>query len=144
MIEPKATLNEPQTATKAGSNEREFVFGGIHLLASYVNCRRERLLDYEGIERAMTGAIAASGAAVMDRSTHVFEGGGMTCVYVLAESHASIHTYPEHSSCFVDIFTCGYDCVPSRFDEAMRAYLEPEKVNCRIVDRGDNSGITEE
>lgn len=114
----------------------DFVFGGIHLIASYIDCDKARLDDHVGLGEAMERAIVESGASVMERTSHVFAGGGMTGVYVLAESHASIHTYPEHGSCFVDIFTCGYDCDPQQFDRLMRGYLSPGSVESRVIDRG--------
>ena len=62
----------------------------------------------------------------------------MTLVALLSESHASIHTYPEHNSCFVDLFTCGLSFHAERFDAVMRAYLSPSQVEVdTLIRHGD-------
>lgn len=119
--------------------ELEYEFGGRHLLASYLNCSPEALDDAKAIDAAMRAAIKASGATVLSANEHIFEGGGMTALYLLSESHASIHTYPEHKSCFVDIFTCGYVCEPKEFDRVLRDYFKPQEASMRYMDRGSTT-----
>lgn len=104
-------------------------FAGKHFLASYIGCDSEAMGNVEKMIEAMDGAVTSSGATILDKTPYVFEPNGLTMVYLLSESHASIHTYPEHGACFVDLFTCGDNCSPEPFDEALRAYLKPEKVN---------------
>jgi S-adenosylmethionine decarboxylase len=60
---------------------------------------------------------------------------------LLSESHASIHTYPEHGKCFVDLFTCGDSCSNHIFNEELQKYLKPKKVAAMVLIRDDN--ITE-
>jgi S-adenosylmethionine/arginine decarboxylase-like enzyme len=55
----------------------------------------------------------------------------------LSESHASIHTYPEHGKCFVDLFTCGDKCDHEVFNDALKAYLQPKKVAEMVLARDD-------
>ncbi|MDX2107777.1 MAG: adenosylmethionine decarboxylase [Candidatus Melainabacteria bacterium] len=127
------------SATNCATQENqalEYEFGGRHLLASYLNCSSEALADAKAIDKAMREAIQASGATVLSVNEHLFEGGGMTALYLLSESHASIHTYPEHKSCFVDIFTCGYVCEPKEFDRVLREYFKPDESSMRYMDRG--------
>lgn len=124
-------------ASQLSTNSSEYEFGGRHLLASYLNCDSEKLADAKKIDQAMRQAIKASGATVLSVNEHVFEGGGMTALYLLSESHASIHTYPEHNSCFVDIFTCGYVCEPKEFDRVLRDYFKPEQTSMRYLDRSE-------
>jgi len=125
-----------QTACATQDALPEYEFGGRHLFASYLNCSSEALLDAKAIDNAMREAVNASGATVLSVNEHLFEGGGMTALYLLSESHASIHTYPEHKSCFVDIFTCGYVCEPKEFDRVLREYFKPEDASMRYMDRG--------
>jgi S-adenosylmethionine decarboxylase len=56
---------------------------------------------------------------------------------LLSESHASIHTYPEHGKCFVDLFTCGDKCDHNVFNEVMQEYLKPRKVAEIVLVRDD-------
>jgi S-adenosylmethionine/arginine decarboxylase-like enzyme len=65
----------------------------------------------------------------------------LTMVFLLSESHASIHTYPEHGACFVDLFTCGNKCSGEKFDQALREYLKPAHVTARVLIRDE--GIAE-
>ncbi len=107
----------------------EYQFEGNHFFASYLGCDLEALSNPMGVLDAMDQAVKASGAYTLDRSYYVFEPDAITIVYLLSESHASIHTYPEHGACFVDLFTCGSHCSAEGFDQILRAYFKPEKVS---------------
>lgn len=108
-------------------------FAGCHLLASYLGCDKLLLSDNKNLIAAMTAAITECGATLLGQNSHVFENGGITAVMLLSESHASIHTYPEHGACFVDIFTCGSTCSPEIFDRSLRAYLRPTNVAAQKI-----------
>ena len=139
--EASAVLDKEKEEMAQGANlnsnpAQEFEFGGRHLIASYIECQPEKLLSYRDLDRALRRAIEASGATVLKDSRHIFENGGMTIMYLLSESHATIHTYPEHNSCFVDIFTCGYVCDPMKFHESMIQYLNPKTASRKLTNRG--------
>ena len=106
-------------------------FAGKHFLASYLDCNPSALTNLDALLLAMDDAVKASGATILNRSEHIFPPSGITVVYTLSESHASIHTYPEFGACFVDLFTCGDNCASPPFDRALREYLEPQTVNAR-------------
>jgi S-adenosylmethionine decarboxylase len=112
---------------------QEHEFFGRHLVASYVGCDPAALADHCGLMGAVREAIRASGATLLDELSHKFSPSGMTAVLLLAESHASIHTYPEHQACFVDLFTCGRICSAERFDAVVREFLRPAAAHRRIV-----------
>lgn len=81
--------------------------------------------------------IIDAGLTVLGQNTHRFPepGGGFTGVLLLAESHASIHTYPEHCYAALDIFTCGsHD--PAPLIEALCRLFGCETYHVRCVDRG--------
>jgi S-adenosylmethionine decarboxylase len=81
-------------------------YEGQHLIADLVNCAG--LADAALVERALTDAAAAAGATLLEVRLHSFgPGQGVTGVALLAESHISIHTWPEHGCACVDIFMCG-------------------------------------
>jgi len=117
------------------SNQPAYDFAGCHLVASYLGCDSTSLLDAEKLLATMHLAITNCGATLLNSQCHVFENGGITAVMLLSESHASIHTYPEHAACFVDIFTCGTTCDPKVFDETLRAYLHPANVASQTIIR---------
>jgi len=113
----------------------DYAFLGKHFIASYSGCDQEALCDVDGLRDAMVRAAGKSGAHVLDKCDYVFPGNGMTMVILLSESHASIHTYPEHGACFVDLFTCGDRCSHERFDAVLREYLKPSEVNQKALVR---------
>lgn len=109
----------------------EHQFEGNHFFASYLQCSQQALNDPLGVLAAMDEAVGNSGAIILNRKFHVFEPNAITIVYLLSESHASIHTYPEHGACFVDLFTCGSHCSAEEFDKILRAYLQPGEVSTK-------------
>lgn len=120
-------------ALRTSMDGEEFEFAGRHLLASYIGCDAAALADETGLLAAMKAAVKASGATLISSVQHSFTPAGMTAVLLLSESHASIHTYPEHGACFVDLFTCGRQCSAERFDAALCKYLRPLRVDRTIV-----------
>ncbi len=81
-------------------------FTGTHLLADLFEC--DHLADEARIEAARRASVAASGATLLELNVHGFgEGQGVTGVALLAESHISIHSWPERGYAAVDMFLCG-------------------------------------
>ncbi len=118
---------------------QKYAFVGHHLIAVYSGCNPESLRDAERLATAMRAAAHATGATVLNSMAHVFENGGLTMLFLLAESHASVHTYPECNACFIDFFTCGNSCVVENSDAVMRKYLQPKNVHCQVVVRDRTS-----
>lgn len=115
----------------------EYQFAGRHFLASYLECDGNALSDVHTLKEAMTAAVLASGATLLNQSEYIFEPDGLTMVFLLSESHASIHTYPEHRACFVDLFTCGDHCDAQRFHAALSLYLQPQTTHIRLLARNE-------
>ncbi len=127
-----ALFSSQQPAEPATEN---YQFIGRHFLASYHGCDEQALRDIHKLPDVMKLGVAASGATLLDSSVYIFPPDAMTMVLLLSESHASIHTYPEHGACFVDFFTCGTSCSAEQFDEILRAYLKPQKVDQQLFMR---------
>ncbi|HJM68685.1 MAG TPA: adenosylmethionine decarboxylase [Candidatus Babeliales bacterium] len=113
-------------AQQAYSQEEEYEFYGRHFLASYKNCDSAALENIEMLLKVFREAVLASGASILSSDYAVFPGNGLTASFLLSESHATIHTYPEHNACFVDLFTCGHTCTHEGFDEILTKYLQAE------------------
>lgn len=60
----------------------------------------------ETVTAAFVGALEHAGASVVQTLSHNFPGAGLTCVLILAESHAVLHTWPETGTVNIDIFSC--------------------------------------
>jgi|AMWB02.1.fsa_nt_gi S-adenosylmethionine decarboxylase proenzyme len=117
------------------SDAEGYQFYGRHLIAQYYDCDYEALCDIDRLSEVMKYASAASGAHILNWKDHRFEGNGYSMVLLLSESHASVHTYPEHKACFVDLFTCGHQCSAEKFDMVLREYLKPKQIESRILIR---------
>ena len=80
---------------------------GTHLLVELRDCNPEILKDLNKVKGAMVSAAKEAKATIIDVSFHEFNPFGISGMVVIAESHLSIHTWPEYSYAAVDIFTCG-------------------------------------
>ena len=78
------------------------------------DCDRQRLNDLDFVREAMLTAARDCGATIMGESFHRFSPQGVSGVVVIAESHLSIHSWPEYDYAAVDIFTCGTTVVPEK------------------------------
>jgi S-adenosylmethionine decarboxylase len=78
-----------------------------------------------------------AGATVLTERWHHFgDGHGYTGVVVLAESHISVHTWPEKGYAALDIFMCG-DCNPEDCEEDIKSFYKPSKYFKSFMRRGD-------
>lgn len=108
---------------------------GKHWLVEFYGARD--LSDVRAIRRAMKNAVAVSGVTLLKLQLHHFgPGDGVTGVALLAESHVSIHTWPERQYAAVDIFMCGKTSSPAKALEALEAALTPRRVRVRRFERG--------
>ena len=82
---------------------------GVHLLLDLENCDQNILDDLNTIKQTLIIAAQESGAHIMGETFHKFTPIGVTGIVSIAESHISIHTWPEFKYAAVDIFSCGED-----------------------------------
>lgn len=80
---------------------------GTHLLVELRDCNPGVLNNLEKVRSIMVSAAKDAKATIVDVSFHEFNPFGISGVVVIAESHLSIHTWPEYDYAAVDIFTCG-------------------------------------
>lgn len=111
-------------------------YDGRHVLADFHGCS-SRLDDIDLVRRALTEAAADAGATILDLNLHHFgEGQGVTGVAILAESHMSIHTWPEYDYAALDLFLCGgrHD-IDAALDRLATAF-QPADIATRTIRRG--------
>ncbi|NTV65349.1 MAG: adenosylmethionine decarboxylase, partial [Oscillochloris sp.] len=108
---------------------------GRHLLLTLTGCPSQALDDLAGLENLVRRAAAATGASVLQVVCHHFTPQGVTALALLAESHASLHTYPERGLAFWDCFTCGAACDPTRSIAVLTEALKPEHVQQQEIQR---------
>lgn len=108
---------------------------GVHLLLSLRDCSSD-ILDDEPSLRALTRLAAeATGATVLEITSHHFNPQGVTSLAMLAESHASLHTYPESNVVFWDCFTCGTSCDPELSVAVLVEALKPGSILKQLIAR---------
>jgi S-adenosylmethionine decarboxylase proenzyme, Bacillus form len=115
--------------------ERDGVrFAGTHLLIELWKARH--LTDVDRIEQALRESVAACHATLLHVHLHHFaSSGGVSGVAVLAESHMSIHTWPERDYAAIDLFMCGH-CDPYKAVPVLKRHLEPEWILLNEQKRG--------
>jgi S-adenosylmethionine decarboxylase len=109
---------------------------GRHFIAELYDCDRKVLDDLELIGARMREAAEAARAKVIDAVFHRFSPHGVSGVVVIAESHLSIHTWPEFGYAAVDIFTCGEECRPEAGIDLLGAALGARRRELRMLERG--------
>ena len=109
-------------------------FAGTHLLLDFWGA--SNLTDPTHIDRALREAAEVAGATILHGHFHHFSpNGGVSGVLVLAESHISIHTWPERDFASIDIFMCG-SCDPYLGLPALKAAFKPASINLSENRRG--------
>ena len=109
---------------------------GIHLLAELYGCPKSRLSDPDWLDSKLVAAANEAGATVINSSFHQFSPQGVSGVVIIAESHITIHTWPEIGYAALDVFTCGRPELTNSITEQIVKQLEAESVKYNKVKRG--------
>jgi S-adenosylmethionine decarboxylase len=107
---------------------------GKHLLLTLAGCHLGLLDELQGLESLVRHAALATGSTVLSIQSHRFQPHGVTVLALLAESHLSLHSYPETGAVFVDCFTCG-DCDPCRCIPVLVEALRPLEIREDLIER---------
>jgi S-adenosylmethionine decarboxylase len=83
------------------------VSNGRHLILDLYECDHALLDDYDELSRLLETALLMSNATILRIFGEKFQPQGVTLLALLAESHASIHTWPCEGYCAIDLYTCG-------------------------------------
>lgn len=109
-------------------------FAGTHLIVDLWHATN--LDDVDVVEEALRKAAKLAGATLLNVDLHRFTpSGGITGVAVLAESHISIHTWPECAYAAIDVFMCG-EARPHKAVEVLRNVFSPETLTISEHKRG--------
>ena len=109
-------------------------YAGAHVIVDLFGA--QGLDQLEDIDRTLRFAAEKAGATVLSIDLHHFSpNGGVSGVAVLAESHISIHTWPERGFAAVDIFMCG-DARPMQAVKVLRAAFQPAHLSVQEFKRG--------
>ena len=109
---------------------------GTHLLADFYGVDARSLVSCEAIDALLREGARAAGAHILHSHFHSFgTAQGVTGVVLLAESHISIHTWPEFGFAAADIFMCG-DARPALALAVIEAALGPASAIVQTIARG--------
>lgn len=108
---------------------------GEHYICDLSNCDRQLLMNGERVHLLFSQAVRKSGLTVVDEGFYKFSPHGFTCFLLLAESHASLHAWPEYGYCAIDLFTCaiGKDLLP--LIQQIKSVLGADNFSVRKLDR---------
>ena len=109
---------------------------GVQWVLDFHGCPFESLARVEVLRGALLDAAARAGATVLGERFHQFDPHGASGVLLLAESHLSIHTWPERGFAAADLFLCGSGLDAEGAIESLREALRPERLLRRRLARG--------
>ena len=113
-------------------------FAGRHFLVDLKGGQGYDDIDF--VEQTLRACIAASGATLLHIHLHHFTPyGGVSGVAVLAESHISIHTWPEEKFAALDVFMCG-GTEPEKAIDVLRNAFKPDVIDVQMIKRGRVDG----
>ncbi|MDD4363371.1 MAG: adenosylmethionine decarboxylase [Atribacterota bacterium] len=110
---------------------------GNHLLVELYECDAEKLNDLNRLEAVLEEAVYVSGATALKSSFHQFAPQGVSGVVIIAESHFTIHTWPEYGYAALDIFTCGKDVDSQKALDFIEKELDVKTISVTEMRRGN-------
>jgi len=109
---------------------------GKHLVVELYGCDSAKISDMKVIEKHLQKAVNLSGATIVQPFFHQFPPNGVSGIVVVAESHFSIHTWPEFGYAALDIFTCGDLTEGRKAVEYLKKHLKVKSCSIMELERG--------
>jgi len=109
---------------------------GKHLIVELYGCSSELLNSLVQVEKILIEAAELSKATIVQPVFHHFSPHGISGVVVIAESHFSIHTWPEYGYCALDIFTCGEQIDPDASLQFLKSRFQAGNMSVMEIKRG--------
>ena len=126
------------------SNDQKLSHQSKHLLLELYRCDYDKLNDESFLRCTLNRAAKLAKATVLNLISNKFEPHGVTVIALLAESHISIHTWPESNYSAVDIFTCGQNMLPELASQYLIEVLKAEEHYLRVIERNPPAAVFNE
>ena len=126
------------------TNDEKLIHQSKHLLLELYGCDFEKLNDESFLRCILNRAAKLAKATVLNLISNKFEPQGVTAIALLAESHISIHTWPESNYSAVDIFTCGQNMMPEQASQYLIKSLMAEEHSLRVIARNPPASVLKE
>lgn len=110
---------------------------GRHMLLELYGCPVSVLNDENIIEEILTDVVNEVNATLVSKSFHHFSPYGVSGVVVIAESHITVHTWPEHNYAAVDVFTCDAKIDYQLVEKFLSEKFQSEKHHSQTIARGE-------
>ncbi len=123
------------------SDDQKLNHQSKHLLLELYRCDSEKLNDESFLRCTIDRAAKLAKATVLNLISNKFEPQGVTAIALLAESHISIHTWPESNYSAVDIFTCGRKMLPELASQYLIDALKAEEHFLRVIKRNPPTAV---
>ena len=125
-------------------DEQKLSHQSKHLLLELYRCDCEKLNDESFLRCILNRASKLANATVLNLISNKFEPQGVTAIALLAESHISIHTWPESNYSAVDIFTCGQNMMPELASQYLIESLMAKEHSLRVIERNPPEAVLKE
>ena len=125
-------------------NGEKLIHQSKHFLLELYGCDGEKLNDESFLRCKLNKAAKLAKATVLNLISNKFEPQGVTAIALLAESHISIHTWPESNYSAVDIFTCGQNMMPEQASQYLIKSLMAEEHSLRVIARNPPASVLKE
>ena len=132
-------VNKKNQIFSSFSDDKELSHQSKHLLLELYKCDYEKLNDESFLCCSLNRAAKFAKATILNLISNKFEPQGVTAIALLAESHISIHTWPESNYSAVDIFTCGRNMLPELASQYLIEALKAEEHSLRVIERNPPS-----
>ena len=123
------------------SDEQKLSHQSKHLLLELYRCDFEKLNDESFLRCVLNRAAKLANATVLNLISNKFDPQGVTAIALLAESHISIHTWPESNYSAIDIFTCGRNMMPEVASEYLIKSLMAKEHSLRVIERNPPQAV---
>lgn len=131
----RAEAVTPQPRSKLSESEVRRSLGR-HLMLEVYDCPSGYLDDPDEIRRLLLDVARKAGASVIDSMFHSFAPQGVSGVVLIAESHLTIHTWPELGCAAIDMFSCSPLIDLDQIAEHLARELRARRIDARVVERG--------
>ena len=135
-------IHKKSQILRSVSDEKILSHQSKHLLLELYRCDCEKLNDESFLRCTLNRASKLANATVLNLISNKFEPQGVTAIALLAESHISIHTWPESNYSAVDIFTCGQNMIPELASHYLIESLMAKEHSLRVIERNPPSAVS--
>lgn len=108
---------------------------GLHIVVDLFGVDPKLISTVDVVKGILDEAVDKSNLVVINSFFHQFEPHGVSCIYLLATSHISFHSWPEIGYVALDVFVCDKDEKAYAFLDIIKGKFKPEKIETQIIKR---------